>query len=63
MEVSGASLGMGPGAYGLKLAYGNYGGTELAAEKGFTGYNQLRDKVVQGNEIVHRTAGRLAGLT
>ena len=26
VEVSGTSLGMGPGAYGLKLAYGNYGG-------------------------------------
>ena len=36
---------------------------DRAADKGFTGYNQLRDKVVQGNEIVTRTAGRFAGLT
>ena len=32
VEVSSTSIGLGPGAYGLKLAYGNYGGTELAAE-------------------------------
>ena len=36
---------------------------DRAADKGFTGYNQLRDRVVQGNEILNRTAGRLAGLT
>ena len=34
-----------------------------AADRGFTGYSQLRDRVVQGSDIVHRTAGRLAGLT
>ena len=37
---------------------------DRAADKGFTGYNQLRDRVVvQGNDILNRTAGRIARLT
>ena len=36
---------------------------DRGADRAFTGYNQLRDKVVRGNEVIGRTAGRLAGLT
>ena len=36
---------------------------DRGADKAVTGYNQLRDRVVHGNEILSRTAGRLAGLT
>ena len=32
VEASSTSVGLGPGAYGLKLSYGNYGGRALAAE-------------------------------
>ena len=32
VEVSSPNIGLGPGADGLKLAYGNYGGAELATE-------------------------------
>jgi hypothetical protein len=40
----------------------NTGGADRLADRGFTGYNQLRDKVVRGNEVVGRTAGRLGAL-
>jgi hypothetical protein len=36
---------------------------DRGANKAFTGYNQLRDKVQQGNEVIERTAGKLAGLS
>ena len=36
---------------------------DRAADKGFTGYNELRDRVARGNEVLNRMAGRLAGLT
>ena len=35
---------------------------DRGADRAFTGYNQLRDKVMQGNEVIGRTAGRLVGL-
>ena len=38
------------------------GGVDRVADKAFTGYSQLRDKVLHGNEVLGRTAGRLAGL-
>ena len=38
------------------------GGVDRVADKAFTGYNQLRDKVVQGNEVVGRAGSRQAGL-
>ena len=40
----------------------NTGGVDRVADKAFTGYNQLRDKVVHGSEVVSRAAGRLGGL-
>ena len=40
----------------------NTGGVGRVADKAFTGYNQLRDKVVHGNEVASRAAGRLGGL-
>jgi len=46
VEVSSTSIGLGPGAYGLKLSYGNYGGTELAAEM------QLRLRTVDAGAVV-----------
>ena len=33
------------------------------ADKAFTGYSQLRDGVVRGNDVLGRAAGQLAGLT
>ena len=36
---------------------------DRGAGKAFTGHNQLRDRVMQGNEAASRTAGRLAGLS
>jgi hypothetical protein len=35
---------------------------DRGADKAFTGYSQLRDRMQQGNEVVQRTAGRLAAL-
>ena len=32
------------------------------ADKAFTGYNALRDRVKQGDDVVSRAAGRLGGL-
>ena len=40
----------------------NTGQADRVADKAFTGYNQLRDKVVHGNEVVGRAGSRLAGL-
>ena len=40
----------------------NTGQADRVAGKAFTGYNQLRDRVAQGNEVVGRTARRLTGL-
>jgi hypothetical protein len=40
----------------------NTGRLDQGANKAFSGYNQLRDRVQQGNEVVQRTAGRLAAL-
>ena len=40
----------------------NTGGMDRVADKAFTGYNQLRDKVAHGNEVASRAAGRLGGL-
>ena len=61
-------MGMAKRAYGIVAPalreFGvNTSQLNRAADKGFTGYNQLRDRVVQGNEIATRTAGRLAGIT
>ena len=39
----------------------NTGQADRIADKAFTGYNQLRDRVTQGKEIVGRTAQRLTG--
>ena len=61
-------MGMAKRAYGIVAPalreFGvNTGQMDKIADKSFTGYNHLRDKVVQGNEIATRTAGRLAGIT
>ena len=61
-------MGMAKRAYGIVAPalreFGvNTGQIDRVADKGFTGYTQLRDRVVQGNEIATRTAGRLAGIT
>ena len=40
----------------------NTGQADRVADKAFTGYNQLRDRVSRGNEVVGRTAQRLSGL-
>ena len=61
-------MGMAKRAYGtvapaLREFGVNTGQMDRIADKGFTGYNQLRDRVVQGNEIATRTAGRLAGIS
>ena len=32
------------------------------ADKGFTNYNQLRDRVSNANDVIGRTAGRLSGI-
>ena len=40
----------------------NTGGADRLADRTFTGYNQLRDRVSRGNEVVGRTAQRLSGL-
>ena len=60
------------GARFAKQAYGvispalrelgiNTAAADRGADKAFTGYSQLRDKVVRGNEVVGRSAVRLAG--
>ena len=60
------------GARVAKRAYGviapalrqlgvNTWGVDKIADKTFTGYSQLRDRVSRGNEVVERTARRLAG--
>lgn len=61
-------MGIAKRAYGIVAPalreFGvNTGQMDRMADKGFTGYNQLRDRVVQGNEIATRTVGRLAGIT
>ena len=40
----------------------NTGQADRIADKAFAGYNQLRDRVAQGNEVIGRAAGRLAWL-
>ena len=37
----------------------NTGRVDRLADRGFTGYNQLRDRVTQGNDVPGRAAGRL----
>ena len=37
--------------------------TDRVADRAFTGYNQLRDRVVRGNDVPGRAPGQLAGLT
>ena len=60
------------GARVAKQAYGviapalrelgvNTGGVDRIADKAFTGYSQLRDRVSHGNNVAERTARRLAG--
>ena len=61
-------MGMAKRAYGIVAPalreFGlNTGHVDRIADKGFTGYNQLRDRVVQGHEVATRTAGRLAGIS
>ena len=36
---------------------------DRGADRAFTGYNQLRDKVVRGNDVLGSAAGQLAGRT
>ena len=61
------------GARVAKQAYGviapalrelgvNTGQADRVADKAFTGYNQLRDRVSRGNDVVGRTLQRLSGL-
>ena len=61
------------GARFAKQAYGaispalrelgvNTGQADRVADKALTGYNQLRDKVVHGNEVVGRAGSPRAGL-
>ena len=38
------------------------GQADRVADRAFTGYNQLRDRVTQGNDVIGRTAQRLTGL-
>ena len=40
----------------------NTGQADRVADRAFTGYNQLRDRVVRGNDVLGRAAGQLAGL-
>ena len=40
----------------------NTGRVDRLADLGFTGYNQLRDRVMQGNDVLGRAAGRLGTL-
>ena len=40
----------------------NTGQADRIADKTFTGYNQLRDRVTQGNDVLGRAAQRLSGL-
>jgi hypothetical protein len=60
------------GARVAKQAYGviapalrelgaNTGGADRIADKAFTGYNQLRDRVSNTSQVAERTARRLAG--
>ena len=35
---------------------------DRVADRAFTGYNQLRDRVTQGKDVIGRTAQRLTGL-
>ena len=38
------------------------GQADRVADRAFTGYNQLRDRVVRGNHVLGRATGQLAGL-
>ena len=40
----------------------NTGQADRVADRAFTGYNQLRGRVVRGNDVLGRAAGQLAGL-